>query len=151
MRAGHLLLLLLAVALLAGCTLGDESSDGDAPQPPEADPGLIGVSYVDVTAPIANDCMGAGARDVPPAGFDVPDGATWARIEGSFPSGRVGLDVARDDGRRVGYAAAAPPVVVVVEEASLEGATKLTVKAFTCEGGSDQRVRVFATFRRAAP
>lgn len=152
MRTGRLLLPLLALAALAGCAANDdESSSGGGGGGPDQDAGLIGVQYVDVTAPLASDCMGEGARSVPSAEFELPEGATWVRIEGSFPSGRVGLDVSRDDGRRVGFASGSTPVVVVVEEASLEGATKLVVKAYACEGDADLRVRVFATFRRAAP
>lgn len=151
MRTGRLLLPLLATALLAGCTVGDESSDGKGSQAAESDPSLIGVQYVDVTAPLATDCMGEGARAVPPAEFELPEGTAWARFEGSFSGGRVGIDVSRADGGRVGFASGSTPVVVVVEDASLEGATKLVVKAYACEGSDDQRVRVYATFRRAAP
>lgn len=142
MRARLAVALPLLAALLAGCA--DDDGGGESRDEPP-DVGLLGTEQADLRAPPMSACQrgaeAAGAR------FDVPEGTLRARIEGTFATGRVGLEVAREDGRRVGYAAGASPVVVTLEEGALSGARALDVWAFTCEGASETAVRVFATFR----
>lgn len=138
-------LALVLLSLAAGCAQKDGSVGESATG---ADPTLVLQQYQDVVAPTASDCTGAGAMEWGPTEFATPDGAAWARIEGTFAGGRVGLNVADEGGRRVGFGAGSSPVVVLVEELR---ASKLVVRAYACEGTPQTDVRVYATFRTAAP
>lgn len=145
MGSPRLLLALAFAALAAGCVVDDESV---ADEPSGADPTLLLKQYYDIVAPPASDCAGAGTTEWAPAEFDVPRTTTWARIEGTFASGRIGLDARDADGRRLGFAAAGSPVVVDVEGII---ASKIVVRAYACDGTPRTDVRVFATFRSAPP
>lgn len=145
MGSPRLLLALACAALAAGCVADDESVGNGGP---EADPALILKQSYDIVAPAAADCTGAGTTEWAPAEFDVPQGTTWARIEGTFASGRIGLDVRDQDARRLGFAAAGSPVVVDLEGVT---ASKIVVRAYACDGTPRTDVRVFATFRSAPP
>ena len=144
-------LLALALALAAaGCTADDESRSAPG-EDAQQDSGLLLMQYHDVTAPVASDCTGTGARDPFPAQFTPPDGTRWVRLEAAFTGAQIGLVVMDQDGSRIGYAAGSSPVVVILEESLATGVSQITAKAYACESPSDIPVRVYATFRSAAP
>lgn len=148
MDQARLLLPLAIVSVLAGCAVNESSSGDDAS---DDDPGVLLKQYYDVVAPQTSDCTGAGLPEWAAAEFAVPAGAAWARVEATFAGGRVGLNVANDAGQRLGYGAGTSPVVVVLEEGSLASAGKLVARAYACDGTDEVPVRVYATFRSAAP
>lgn len=141
-------LAIVVMLALAGCAgRSDESADAGEER---RDPTLLRSQFADVfpqTQGVPPECALSEPAEGHSAAFEIPAGATRARIEGTYDAaGRVGVTAFRD-GSRVGFGAGGSPIVVELDAAQLQGAS-LAVAVAACDAAdAPQKVRLTVMFR----